>query len=409
MPQSNDLPIVIVGASHAGAQAVDGLRRDGFQGRIVLFGDESYLPYQRPPLSKKFLLGELPLDRLGIRQPAFYETHRVEVHTSTKVTALEAQTRTLFFQGNAAGELQYDKLILCVGSHVRKLTCAGADLKGVHYLRTVDDVVGMQSEMIPGKRMVVIGAGYIGLETAASANKLGMEVTVLEMADRCLNRVTVPRVSAFYAQRHAQAGVRMLVNTRVDALLGGDHVTAVRCADGSQIPADVVVVGVGILPATEIALAAGLHCDNGIAVDEHCRTSDPHVYAAGDCASHPSVRYGGRIRLESVDNAVEQARVAAANICGKQIQHAHTPWFWSDQYDVKLQTAGLMQSNDQQIVRGDLTAGQFSVWYLKAGELLAVDAINRPGDFIIGKRWIGERKYPDVTKLADVSIDLKTI
>jgi len=247
------------------------------------------------------------------------------------------------------------------------------------------------------------------LETAASASKLGMEVTVLEMADRCLNRVTAPIVSAFYTERHTQAGVRILVNTRVDALIGNDRVTAVRCADGAIIPADVVVVGVGIIPATELAKTAGLHCDNGIAVDEQCRTSDPHIYAAGDCASHPSVRYGGRIRLESVDNAVEQARVAASNICGKETRHAHTPWFWSDQYEIKLQTAGLLQNHDQQVVRGDAATGHFSVWYLKAGELLAVDAINRPGDFIIGKRWIGERKHPDLAKLADASVDIKTI
>jgi 3-phenylpropionate/trans-cinnamate dioxygenase ferredoxin reductase subunit len=200
-----------------------------------------------------------------------------------------------------------------------------------------------------------------------------------------------------------------MTNTRMDALLGQGHVAAVSCAGGLEIPADVVVVGVGIIPETTLAQAAGLQCDNGIVVDEQCRTSDPDIYAAGDCANHPSIRYGGRIRLESVDNAVEQARVAASNICGKHAQHAHTPWFWSDQYDVKLQTAGLMQGHDQQIVRDDPATGHFSVWYLKAGELFAVDAINRPGDFIVGKRWIGERKRPDVAQLADVMVELKTI
>ncbi len=407
MTETQALPIVIVGASHAGAQAVDSLRREGFKGRIVLLAGEPYLPYQRPPLSKKFLLGELPLDRLGIRQPMFYETHHVEVRLNTRVTAIRAQSRTVTLADSS--DVSYDKLILCVGSRVRKLNCPGAELKGVYYLRTVDDVVGLQSEMAAGKRMVVIGAGYIGLETAASASKLGLDVTVLEMADRCLNRVTAPVVSEFYARRHAQSGVRLLVNTRVDVLLGKGNVTAVRCADGTQIPADIVVVGVGIIPETEIAQTAGIHCDNGIVVDEHCRTSDANIYAAGDCTCHPSIRYGGRIRLESVDNAIEQARVAASNICGKVVQHAHTPWFWSDQYEVKLQTAGLLQGHDQQIVRGDPTTGHFSVWYLKAGELLAVDAINRPGDFMAGKKWIGERKHPDVIKLADATVDLKTI
>jgi len=397
---------IIVGASHAGAQAVDTLRREGFAGRIVLVGDEPHLPYQRPPLSKKFLLGEVSLDRLGIRQPMFYEQHRVEMRLNTRVTAIDARHRTATLSDG--GNLDYDHLILCVGSRVRKLTCPGADLKGVHYLRTVDDVLGIQAELAAGKRMVVIGAGYIGLETAASSTKHGVTVTVLEMADRCLNRVTAPVVSEFYARRHAQAGVQLLVSTRVDALLGENRVSAVS-ANGKQIPADIVVVGVGIVPETALAQAAGLHCDNGIVVDEHCRTSDPHIYAAGDCTNHPSIRYGGRVRLESVDNAVEQARVAASNVCGKVTQHAHTPWFWSDQYEVKLQTAGLMQGHDTQVVRGDPATGQFSVWYLKDGELLAVDAISRPGDFIIGKRWIGERKQPSADRLADTTIDLKSL
>jgi 3-phenylpropionate/trans-cinnamate dioxygenase ferredoxin reductase subunit len=242
---------------------------------------------------------------------------------------------------------------------------------------------------------------------------LGLEVVVLEMADRCLNRVTAPIVSEFYARRHAQSGVQVLTNTRVDELVGAEHVEAVQCASRDKvsvkIPADLVVVGVGILPEIELAQAAGLKCDNGIVVDSHCRTSDPNIYAAGDCTNHLSARYSGRIRLESVDNAIEQARVAAANICGRETEHVHTPWFWSDQYEVKLQTAGLMQGHDRQVVRGDPNSGQFSVWYLKDGELLAVDAINRPGDFMIGKRWIGERKHPDPDKLCDVAQDLKTL
>lgn len=407
MTLTSEATVVVVGASHAGAQAVDSLRRDGFTGRIVLVGDEPHLPYQRPPLSKKFLLGELALDRLAIRQATFYEQHKIEAVTGVRVTAIDPKARSASLSdGRTIG---YDDLVLCVGSRVRKLTCPGAELKGVHYLRTVDDVTRLQPELIAGKNLVVIGAGYIGLETAASARKLGLNVTVLEMAERCLNRVTAPVVSEFYARKHAQEGVRLLTNTRVEALVGNERVNGVRCGDGSVIPADVVVVGVGIVPEIELARAAGLACDNGIVVDERCRTSAPHIYAAGDCTHHPSVRYGYRVRLESVDNAVEQARVAAAHICGKEISHAHTPWFWSDQYDVKLQTAGLLQGHDQQVVRGDPNGGQFSVWYLKAGELLAVDAINRPGDFIVGKRWIGEHKHPDVAKLADPSVDLKSL
>ena len=407
MTDTSESTVVVVGASHAGAQAVDSLRRDGFAGRVVLVGDEPHLPYQRPPLSKRFLLGEVALDRLAIRQAVFYEQHKVTTMTGVRVTAIDPPVRKLTLSDG--GSLRFDNLILCVGSRVRRLTCPGADLSGVHYVRTVDDVTRMQAEMATGKSMVVIGAGYIGLETAASARKLGMNVTVLEMAERCLNRVTAPVVSQFYARKHAQEGVLLLTDTRVVALIGEARVTGVQCGDGSIIPADVVVVGVGIVPEVELAKSAGVVCDNGIVVDEHCRTSVPHIYAAGDCTNHPSIRYGYRVRLESVDNAVEQARVAAAHICGKEIPHAHTPWFWSDQYDVKLQTAGLLQGYDQQIIRGDSNDGRFSVWYLKAGELLAVDAINRPGDFIVGKRWIGERKHPDAAKLADTTVDLKSL
>jgi 3-phenylpropionate/trans-cinnamate dioxygenase ferredoxin reductase subunit len=256
---------------------------------------------------------------------------------------------------------------------------------------------------------VVIGAGYIGLEVAASARKRGLDVTVLEMDQRCLSRVTSPVVSQFYAQRHAQEGVRLHCGARVTALIGsaGGAVSAVACADGTTYPADAVVVGVGVLPNIELAQSAGIACDNGIVVDEFCRTSQANVYAAGDCTNHPSVRYGGRVRLESVDNAVEQGRTAAAHICGKATPHAHVPWFWSDQYNVKLQTAGLLQGHDQQVIRGDATAGQFSVWYLKAGELLAVDAINKPGDFIVAKKWIAERKHPDTARLAELGVELK--
>lgn len=405
-----DLPIVVVGASHAGAQAVDSLRKEGFAGSIVLIGDEAYFPYQRPPLSKKFLLGELPLERLAIRQPTFYETHKVDVRINTEVIAIDTRRKSIAcrHRNGDVSELLYSKLILCVGSRVRKLTCPGAALKGVHYVRTVDDILGMQPALQPNKKLVVIGAGYIGLETAASASKQGVKVTVLEMADRCLNRVTAPVVSEFFARRHSQAGVTIKTNTRVEALLGTECVTGVRCGDGTEIAADFVVVGVGIIPETNIAQAAGLQCGNGILVDEYCRTSDPHIFAAGDCTDHPSGRYGGRLRLESVDNAVEQARVAASTICGKMTPHAHTPWFWSDQYDVKMQTAGLLQGHNQQVIRGNPSDNQFSVWYLRDEELLAVDAINRAGDFIVGKRWITEHKRITALQLTDTA-DLKTL
>jgi 3-phenylpropionate/trans-cinnamate dioxygenase ferredoxin reductase subunit len=405
--------IVIVGAGHAAVAAIDHLRRGGFDGRLVLVGDEPYLPYQRPPLSKKFLLGEVTLDRIGIRPEAFYAQHRIETRLHTRVLAVDRAQQVLQLSGDeAVSTVTYDRLILCTGSRVRKLACPGRELAGVHYVRTVDDVKHLQPALSVGKHLVVIGAGYIGLEVAATARKLGVEVTLIELTERCLNRVTAPVVSDFYARRHAEAGVRLLVNTQVAALFGDTHVRGIRCDNGDEISADAVIVGIGVLPNIELAAAAGLDCDNGIVVDAHCRTSDSHIYAAGDCTSHPSARYGGRIRLESVDNAVEQARVAAETLCGKQAEHTHVPWFWSEQYDVRLQTAGLLRDHDTHIVRGDAlaqtTGAQFSVWYLKEKELLAVDAINRPGDFMLAKRWIGERKQLDTEQLAHI-VDLKTL
>jgi 3-phenylpropionate/trans-cinnamate dioxygenase ferredoxin reductase subunit len=256
--------------------------------------------------------------------------------------------------------------------------------------------------------LVVVGAGYIGLEAAACARHLGLDVTVLEAAERPLNRVVAPEVSAFYERRHAREGVRILCRETVTGFAGEGRVRAVVCGE-REYPADLVIVGVGVLPDVTLAAAAGLRCQDGIWVDEHCRTSDPAVYAAGDCTNHPSVRYGHRVRLESVDNAVEQAKTAAANICGKAARHEHVPWFWSDQYDVKLQIAGLSGGYDQTVLRGDPEGGSFALYYLAAGELIAVDAVNSMRDFMTGKKWIAERKRPDPALLADGSVDLKTL
>jgi len=397
---------VIVGASHASVQAIDTLRREGHKGPILLVGDERHLPYNRPPLSKKFLSGELERERLLLRSPQFYEQHSVETRLGVRVTAIDRSARRLRLSDG--GELNYDKLLLCVGSRPRMLEVPGHDLAGIHYLRTIADVEAIRADLPGARKLVVVGAGYIGLEAAASARHLGLEVTVVEMADRPMNRVVAPELSEFYTRRHAREGVPIHCNTSVTAFLGDGRVRAVACGD-REFPADLVIVGVGILPDVSLAAAAGIRCENGVWVDEQCRTSDPDVYAAGDCTNHPSVRYGRRVRLESVDNAVEQAKTAASNMCGKPARHEHVPWFWSDQYDVKLQIAGLSQGYDRAIVRGNPDAGSFALYYLAHGELLAVDAVNSPRDFMTGKKWIAERKHPDSAKLADTTIDLKTI
>ena len=398
--------VVIVGAGHAAVQAVDTLRREGHLGPIVLVGDEPYVPYNRPPLSKKYLSGEVERERLWLRSAQYYQQHRVDTRLGVRVTAIDRATQRLRLSDG--GELNYDKLILCMGSTPRRLEVPGHDLAGIHCLRTIADVDAIRADLGSTRRLVVIGGGYIGLEAAASAHHLGLDVTVLEMADRPMARVVAPEVSAFFAQRHEREGVRLLCNTSVTAITGEGRVSAVRCGD-REFPAELVIVGVGILPDVTLAAAAGLRCDNGVWVDEQCRTSDPNVYAAGDCTNHPSVRYGRRVRLESVDNAVEQARTAAANICGKAARHEHIPWFWSDQYDVKLQIAGLSQGYESTVLRGDPASGSFALYYLAGGELLAVDAINSMRDFMNGKKWLAERKRPDPERLADPTTDLKTL
>jgi 3-phenylpropionate/trans-cinnamate dioxygenase ferredoxin reductase subunit len=397
---------VIVGASHASVQAIETLRREGHDGAIVLVGDEPLLPYNRPPLSKKFLSGELERERLALRSAQFYEQSRTETRLGVRVTAIDRTDQRLRVSDGT--ELRYDKLLLCVGSRPRLLEVPGSDLPGIHYLRTIADVEAIRAGLPGAKRLVIVGAGYIGLEAAASARHLGLDVTVLEMADRPLNRVVAPELSAFYVRRHEHEGVRIHCNTSVTAFTGDDRVRSVVCGD-REFAADRVIVGIGILPETPLAAAAGIRCENGVWVDEECRTSDPNVFAAGDCTWHPSVHYGRRVRLESVDNAIEQARTAASNMCGIPARHEHVPWFWSDQYDVKLQIAGLSQGYDQVIVRGDPASGHFALYYLAQGELLAVDAVSSPKDFMTGKRWIAERKHPDPARLADPSADLKSL
>lgn len=398
--------VVIVGASHASVQAIDTLRRDGHEGPIVLVGDEPHLPYNRPPLSKKFLSGELARERLLLRSAEYYAQHGVETRLGVRVTAIDRAARRLRL--GDGDELTYDDLLLCVGSRPRLVEVPGRDLAGIHCLRTIADVEAIRSELGGATRLVVVGAGYIGLEAAASARHLGLEVTVLEMADRPMHRVVAPEISDFYLRKHEHEGVRIHCGTSVSGYLGEGRVRAVACAD-REFPADLVIVGAGILPDVTLATAAGLRCDNGIWVDEHCRTSDPHVYAAGDCTNHPSVRYGRRVRLESVDNAVEQGRTAAANICGKPARHEHVPWFWSDQYDVKLQIAGLSQGYDRTVLRGSPASGSFGLYYYAQGELIAVDAVSSQKDFMTGKRWLAERRHPDPARLADPGTDLKSL
>jgi 3-phenylpropionate/trans-cinnamate dioxygenase ferredoxin reductase component len=401
--------IAIVGAGHTAVQAVDSLRRDGFAGRLVVVGDEPGLPYQRPPLSKKFLSGELPLERLALKPASFYDTHRVELHLGRPVESIALARRELVI---APGEvIGYDRLLLTTGSVPRHLTVPGHELAGIHYLRSSADVDRIRAGLVPGARVVIVGGGYIGLEVAATCRQLGHEVDVLEMSDRVMNRVVAPEVSAFFAEEHARAGVRIHIGTLVSAFAprvgAPGRVGRVETMEGPSYPADVVIVGVGVLPNVGLAAKAGLACENGIAVDEFLRTSDPAVWAAGDCTNHPIPRYHRRIRLESVDNAFEQAKTASANMLGGSIVHDRIPWFWSDQYDLKLLIVGLNFDYDRVVVRGDPATRAFSCCYLRGTELLAMDCVNNAKDYMAAKKLIAERVHCDPARLADPAVALR--
>ena len=380
---------LIVGAGHAGAQLAASLRQEGWTGEIVLIGEESALPYQRPPLSKGYLAGKSTLDELAIRSAKFYTEQGIQL-LNAKVEAIDRSAGHLVLSTGDA--LPYDKLALCTGARPRRLSIPGADLVGVYYLRTAADVEMIREATSPGCRAVIIGGGYIGLETAASLRALGLEVTVLEATERVLERVTAPAVSAFFDRIHREEGVNIRTGALVEALSGDGRVREVFLSSGESIPTDLVIVGIGVEPNTELAAAAGLVVDNGVVIDDQTRTSDPDIVAAGDCASHDMARYGRRIRLESVPSAGEQAKVAAATVCGKSKMIAALPWFWSDQYDLKLQIAGLNTGYDEVVLSGDPTRDRDSTcFYLRAGELIAADCINRPRHFMFSKRVITQR------------------
>jgi 3-phenylpropionate/trans-cinnamate dioxygenase ferredoxin reductase subunit len=397
--------VIIVGAGQAGAQAAVSLRQEGFDGRITLIGDEPVLPYQRPPLSKAYLSGELPRKRLYIKPAAFYDQEDIELIPGESISAIDPSQQLVSL--NSGQLLPYNHLILATGGRARPLSCPGASHPRVYYLRTLADVETMQDKFTAGSRLVVIGGGYVGLELAAVAIKNGLQVTLLEAEPVVLGRVTSPEVGNFFEAVHRQAGVVLCCNTVVTAIENdedNDQVAVVVTSTGDRVLADLVVVGIGQLPNVELASGAGITCENGITVDEYGRTSIDNIYAAGDCASHPSLIYRQRMRLESVQNAIEQGKTAAATICGKDKPYAQLPWFWSDQYDLKLQTAGINRDYDQTLVRGDPESRSFAVFYLREGRLLAVDAINRPLEFVIARKIITQGIMVSAERLQDEGI-----
>jgi len=399
--------IVTVGAGHGGAHIVESLRTGGFAGRLILIGDERHLPYERPATSKEFLAGAIEFDRVFLKHGRFYDEKNIELMLDTRVTAIDRKAKMLSFADGA--KLAYDKLILATGARARTLHVPGADLGGIFYLRSLADSQAIGAHLRPGRRLVIVGGGYIGLEVAATATKLGCRVTVVEALERLLGRVVAFEVAAFYDRTHREAGVDIHYKVAIECFTGEGTVNGVRLTDGSEIPADLVVVGIGAAPNTELAAAAGLAVENGIVVDDCGRTADPAVYAIGDATNHPNALLGKRLRLESVPAAMGQARAVASAILGSPKPFNELPWFWSDQYDLKLQIAGLSEVGDQVVLRGDPATRRFATYYLREGVVVAVNAISTGKDFIGGRKLIAERRMVDSARLADTAIPLHEV
>ena len=398
---------MIVGAGQAGFEAAAALRAEGYDEPIALVGDEPHLPYQRPPLSKGFILDQQGMDEIELRPSAFFTDHGIDLVTRERVTAIDRPSRHVRL---ASGRRRsYEHLILACGARNRELPIAGARMDGVVYLRTLDESIAIKQRLRDAKAIVVIGGGFIGLEIAASARSLGKAVTVLEAQPRLMPRVVAPLVSTFYERSHTSRGVDIVCNALVIDIAGNGAARVVRLADGRSFCADLVIVGIGVIPNAELAADAGLATGNGIVVDDHLQTGDARIYAIGDCAEHPNAFAGGRVRLESVQNAADQARAAAAVIAGRRAPYHAVPWFWTDQFDLRLQMAGLSQGYDQAVTRGDPDSQKFSVFYFKASRLLAVDSINRPADHIMARRLLASRVVITPEQAENEQVNLKDL
>ena len=396
--------MVIIGAGHAAGQAAASLRQEKYTGPITIIGDEAHLPYQRPPLSKAYLSGSQEVDRVYLRAEKFYQEKAIDLKLSTRATAIDPDAKAVELEDGS--KIDYDKLLISTGSRPRLLSIPGSDLGGIHYLRTIDDVDGIRADMHEGANLVIVGGGYIGLEVAAVGIEQGLNVHVLEMEDRILQRVTTPTMSKYYDELHRGRGVQIHTNTGVTGFSGDAKVQKVMCGD-TEFAADMVIVGIGIVPNIELAEAAGIICDNGIVVDDHCQTSNPDIYAAGDCTNHPNALLDRRLRLESVPNAMDQARTSASNMLGGDKSYAAIPWFWSDQYELKLQMVGFSADGNREVLRGDMASNQFAVFYLKDNTVVAADTVNSPKEFMLCKQLVG--KEADSAVLADSTSDLKSL
>ncbi|WP_113890465.1 NAD(P)/FAD-dependent oxidoreductase [Roseiarcus fermentans] len=399
-------PVVIVGAGHAGVQAAASLREEGYDGEIVLLSDERELPYQRPPLSKAFLKREMDLHGLPLRAEAFYPAQRIDLRLGARAVRIDRAARTVALADGTS--LPYGHLILATGARQRRLEVPGVDLPGVYALRTIADAAALRERIVPGLRVVVIGAGFIGLEVAATAAKLGAETAVVEIA-RPMGRAVSPALSDFYAEAHRSFGARLFLGVGVREISGTDKAEAVVLSDGEVLPADLVLVGVGVTAEDALARAAGLDCGNGVLVDERLVTSDPAISAIGDCAAFPNATLGFVTRLESIQNAVDQGKLVAARLAGKPKAYDALAWFWSDQGDLKLLIVGLSHDVDQWVVRGDPATRAFSTYGFRKGRLAVVESVNRAGDHAAAKRILASGKTLTPEQAADPDFDIRAL
>jgi 3-phenylpropionate/trans-cinnamate dioxygenase ferredoxin reductase subunit len=405
--------VVIVGGGQAGYQTAASLRTEGYDGPVFLIGEEAVAPYQRPPLSKAFVLGKQNHSQILLRPETYYPDHQIELLAGEKAIAIDRTARKVHLE--SGGALGYDTLVVALGARNRSLPVAGATLDGVCYLRTLTDAIEVKQRLEQAQQVVVVGGGFIGLEIAASARTLGKPVTVVEALPRLMARVVAPVVSEFFLAAHRAKGVEILLNAKVQEIEGDTHgadrgkVEGILLDDGRRLPADLVVIGIGIVPNTGLALDAGLPIADGIATSEFLRTPDERVFAIGDCAEHPSIFASSQVRLESVQNAVDQGVCVARTITGHTAPYSATPWFWSDQFDIRLQMAGLPAGHDQTVVRGVPESGKFSVFYFRGGKLRAVDSVNRPADHQASRKLIGSRTALTPSQAADESVNLKTV
>ena len=399
--------LVVIGAGQSAIQCITSLKKEGYEGSITLVGEEEHLPYQRPPLSKGFLDDSINKERLYFKKLDFFTENKIQLKLGISATSVDIENNLVNLSDE--DKLHFDKLVFATGSRVRLLDFPGNDLDNIHYLRGLDDAENIKKGLEKSKHLVVIGAGYIGLEVAAIASEKGVKVSIVEMADRVMSRTVDPQISDYYLNLHQNNGVKFKFNTSLEEIKGQGQVESVVCSDGTSINTDMVIIGAGVIPNTEIAQNSGVSCENGILVDEFGRTNFKNVFACGDCTSHPNKLLNMQLRLESVHNAMEQSKAVAMSVSDKPAEYSQIPWFWSDQYDHKLQIVGISGSHDTVTMRGSADASKFMLFYTRGEELVAVDAVNNPKDFLICRKLVANKVKIKTDMISDLNLNLNDL